>query len=87
MPLIGESDEGQVDGVQHQLNRHEDGDDVALDEKAAMPMREEDSAQHQIVGNGDSHAQLLLPCQRNRAENCNQNQYRRDLEGQQQIAE
>ena len=32
--IRGEGHEAQVHGVEHQLNRHEDGDDVALDEKA-----------------------------------------------------
>ena len=41
VPHVGEGDEGQVDGVEHQLNRHEDRDDVALDEKGATPMRRE----------------------------------------------
>jgi hypothetical protein len=32
---VREGDEGKVDGVEHQLNRYKDGDDVALDEKRA----------------------------------------------------
>ena len=35
MPLVGKGDKGQVDRVQHQLDRHEDGNDVALDEECA----------------------------------------------------
>src|ERR1700733_1030726 len=33
VPVMRESHEGQVDGVEHQLNRHENGNDIALDQK------------------------------------------------------
>ncbi len=55
MPLVREGDEGQVDGVEHQLDRHEDGDDVALDEEGGNAEREEDGAEHEIVGDRDNH--------------------------------
>jgi hypothetical protein len=32
--LVGKSDEREIDGVEHELNGHENGDEVALDEKA-----------------------------------------------------
>ena len=35
MPVVGEGDKRQVDSIQHQLNRHENGNDVALDQEAA----------------------------------------------------
>jgi hypothetical protein len=35
MPLVGKGDEGKVDGVEHELDGHEDRDDVALEQKAA----------------------------------------------------
>ncbi len=47
---MGEGDEGEVDGVEHQLDRHEDGDEVALDEKADNAEAEQDGAQEQIPG-------------------------------------
>ena len=31
VPLVREGDKGKVDSVEHELNRHENGDDVALD--------------------------------------------------------
>src|SRR5580704_18827609 len=50
MPLIGKGDEGEVDGVEHELNRHEHGDDIALDQEPDDAEREEHSAQKQIPG-------------------------------------
>ena len=34
VPLVGEGHEGKIDGVEHELNRHEDGDEIALDEES-----------------------------------------------------
>ncbi len=47
----GESHKSQVHGVQHQLDRHEDGDHVALDEKAGDSAGKQDRRQHQVIGN------------------------------------
>ncbi len=44
VPHVREGDEGQVDGVEHQLNRHEDGDEVALDQNAATPIEKSTAA-------------------------------------------
>src|SRR6185437_15568232 len=49
MPHVREGDEGQVDGVEHQLNRHEDRDDVALDEEGANADREQDRCEDEVV--------------------------------------
>ena len=50
VPLIGKGDEGEIDGVEHELNGHEDGDEVALDEKADDAERKEHGAEKQIPG-------------------------------------
>src|SRR5260370_26455502 len=52
VPQMGEGDEGQVDGVEHQLDRHEDGDDVALDEERCDADGEEDGGEDQVVSDG-----------------------------------
>src|SRR5512135_2868006 len=49
VPVRGERHEAQVHGVEHQLDRHEDRDDVALDEKAEYAAGEEDRAEREIV--------------------------------------
>src|ERR1700677_2453770 len=53
MPLISEGDEGKIDGVEHELNGHEDGDEIALDEKADDAERKENGAEQQIPGERD----------------------------------
>ena len=50
MPHVREGDEGQVDGVEHQLDRHEDGDDVALDEERGDADGEEHGGEDEIGG-------------------------------------
>jgi hypothetical protein len=52
MPHMREGDEGEVNGVEHELNRHEDGDDVAFDKEAGDADGEEDGGEDQVVGNG-----------------------------------
>src|SRR2546423_1115621 len=49
MPVSGESHERQVHAVQHQLDRHEDRDDVALDKESQHAAHKQDSAQSQVV--------------------------------------
>src|SRR5579864_2571942 len=61
MPVRREGNEGQVHTVQHQFDRHEDGDDVALNEESADTAGKEDAAQHEIVRNWD-HLVLHLLC-------------------------
>ena len=63
MPVRREGDERQIHAIQHQLDRHEDGDDVALDQESAHAAGEEDAAQHEIVRNRD-HLVLHLLCGR-----------------------
>ena len=48
MPHVRKGDEGEVDGVEHQLNRHEDGDDVALDEEGGDADGEEHGGEDQV---------------------------------------
>src|SRR5208337_3760147 len=53
VPVRGEGDERKVHAVQHQLDRHENRDDVALDQKPEHTTCEQDSAQHEIVRKRD----------------------------------
>ncbi len=89
MPHVGEGDEGQVDGVEHQLNGHEDGDDVALDEKGGDADGEEDGGEDEVVGDGDlsGHALLLLSREDDGAEDGDEDEDGRDLKGQQECGE
>jgi hypothetical protein len=38
--LVRKSDEGEIHGVEHQFNAHEDGDDIAPEQKARDAERE-----------------------------------------------
>src|SRR5262249_48903177 len=60
VPVVGKSYKAQVDGIQHQLNRHKNGDDVALEQKAEHAERKQDCAQDQIPGKRD-HQPSFLP--------------------------
>src|SRR6201996_1160071 len=62
MPHVGEGDEGQIDGIEHQLNGHEDRDDIALDEKGADADREEHRGEDEIPCDGN-HLAVLLAAQ------------------------
>src|SRR5262249_29960845 len=53
VPVCREGDERKVDAVQHQLNGHENRDDVALDQKSGHTARKQDSTQHQVVRKGN----------------------------------
>src|ERR1017187_7743421 len=85
LELRGEGNEGKIDAVQHQLNRLKNGDDVALDQEACNSTAKQDRAQHQIVGKRD-HL-LLPPRQDYGAHDGDQDQQRRHLERQQEVAE
>ena len=50
---VGKGDKGEIDSVEHELDRHEDGDDVALDKKAADADGEEHCGQDEVVADGD----------------------------------
>src|SRR6202041_2150573 len=57
----GKSDERQVHRVEHQFNRHKQGNDVALEHKSHNAQPEQNRAQHQIIGNrNDVHWSSLL---------------------------
>ena len=101
VPLMGEGDEGEVHGVEHELDGHEDRDEIALDEEADDAEAEEDGAKEQIPGQAglperrgalDSFGRLPSFCiafagERNGAENGDEDQDRCDFEGQQQLGE
>src|SRR5262249_16049354 len=53
VPVVREGHKTQVHGVQHQLNRHKDGDDVALEQKAEHAQREENRAQDEVPRQGN----------------------------------
>src|SRR5260370_8583430 len=63
VPVRGEGHERKVHAVQHQLDRHEDRDDVALDQEPEHAAPEQDSTQYQIVGERDHlyPSSLLVP--------------------------
>jgi hypothetical protein len=44
VPLRRECDERQVDSIEHQLNRHKNRDDVALDQKPGHTAGEQNAA-------------------------------------------
>src|SRR6266511_2920917 len=52
---LGEGDERQVDGVQHQLHAHEHHDGVAPDEHSGHADGEQQRRQHQVPARLDSH--------------------------------
>jgi hypothetical protein len=54
-PLTREGDEGEVDAIEHELNRHEDGDDVAFDEKRGDTNGEKDRTEDEVVRDGDHY--------------------------------
>src|SRR4051812_41978194 len=54
LPAIGKRDEAEVHGVEHQLDRHEHGDDIAAEDKAGDAERKQDRAQGEVPGNGNS---------------------------------
>src|SRR5215471_938812 len=58
VPLGREGDKRQVHAIEHELNRHEDGDDVALNQKPGDAARKQNAAQHQIVGKRDHQPSL-----------------------------
>src|SRR5215469_8672737 len=53
LPLGRKGNKREVHAIQHELNRHEDGDDVALNQKSGDAARKQNRAQHQIVGKRD----------------------------------
>jgi len=59
LPLIRKGDEAQVDCVEHQLNRHEDGNDIAPEEETGNTQREQDRAQRKEPGNRNFRHQSI----------------------------
>src|ERR1051326_1182490 len=57
--LVGESDEAEIHRVQHQLDGHEDGDDVAAVDESGDAEPEQDRAENQVPtqGNAGWHGQ------------------------------
>src|SRR5215216_5203710 len=57
--VAGEGDEGQVHGVEHQLDAHEHLDGVALDDDADHADGEEHGREREIPGQGDHRSSSL----------------------------
>ena len=54
--LASEGDEGEVDGVEHQLDAHEHHQDVAPDEHADRPDGEQGGGQGEVPLPSHAHA-------------------------------
>src|SRR6201996_2270159 len=50
MPHVRKGDEGKIDGVEHQLNRHEDADEIAFDKEGRNPDGEQHGGENEIRG-------------------------------------
>src|ERR1041385_5558380 len=59
LPAIGKRDEAEVHGVEHQLDRHEHGDDVAPEEKAGDTQGKQDRTEDEVPGNGNAVHQSI----------------------------
>ena len=62
---LAEGHESEIDGVEHQLDGHEDGDDVAFENEGDGAQSKKNCAQDQIILRGD-HA-ISSPAGRGRA--------------------
>src|SRR5579884_1799525 len=86
-----EGDKAQVHGVEHQLDGHEDGDDVAAEEEAGNAEAEENGAEDEIPVHrhaaAGGHLIELLPREYDGAENSDQDEDRGDFERQQILRE
>jgi len=95
VPLRGEGDDERFTPFIHQLDRHEDGDDVALDQEPSTRIRREShSAPDSKKRNHRYFSASFLARQRlrgdgqhDRAHDGNQDQYRRDFKRQQKVVE
>ena len=58
VPLVGEGHEGEIDGVEHELDGHEDGDEAALDEEADDSKGKQERREDEIPGNRDHRSGL-----------------------------
>src|SRR5439155_13970390 len=61
MPVRGKSHERKIHAIEHELDGHEDGDDVALDQRPGHAAGKQDAAEDQVVGKGD-HQPSLFCC-------------------------
>ena len=57
--IAADRDECQVDGVEHQLDAHEDDERVAPHHEADRPHREQHAAQQQEGVGGNRHQRIL----------------------------
>jgi len=64
-PKAAKGNEGKVHGVEHELDGHEDGDDVAFKDESDGAESEEDGAQNEVILRRD-HA-IFSPAGRGRA--------------------
>src|SRR5260370_28487944 len=53
MPVSGESHEGKIYAVEHELNRHKTSEDVPLDQESGNTAREQEAAQQQVIRKRD----------------------------------
>ena len=96
----GEGHEGEVDGVEHQLDAHEHHQRVAPDQQADGADGEQDGAEHEVPGVGRRSSRLHLrlgvglgagrlrpPGQDDRADHGDDEQQPRDLEGEHVVGE
>src|ERR1700730_12231865 len=61
MPVRCEGHERKVHAIQHQLDRHKNRDDVALDQEPEHTTDEQNSAQQQIIGKRNHHPSFRRP--------------------------
>src|SRR5205814_5068748 len=57
-PIRGKSHEREIHPIQHQFDRHENRNDVALDQKAGNSAGEQNPAQHQVIGERNHQSSL-----------------------------
>src|SRR5678810_1461888 len=58
--VAGKRHEGEIDGIEHELDRHEDHEQVAAEQHAECADEEQDRAQIQIVMNSDRRHQITF---------------------------
>ena len=82
--LVREGNEGQIHRVEHQLDGHENGDDVAPINKARHSQPEQNGAENQVPSGRYRvvHHLNLLPRKHDRAQNSDQDENRGDFKGQ-----
>jgi hypothetical protein len=82
--LVGKRDEAQIHGVEHQLDRHEHGDDVAAEQKPATPSANRIALSVRYQESGTSGSSIhLLSRQNDAPDNGDQDQHAGDFKRQQ----